>query len=184
MSVDELASQTVLKNIGLLSYMIPLGIAIAATILVGNMIGAKDIEGAIIFAKNATYTACIWAIGSVIFLNLLQTPVLHVFSASASVNSIIESAFPIISLFVFFDCVQGVGQGIICGLGKQGIASIVPIIGYWVLGIPTSLVAVFYFDYGIVGLWTGPTVAIIFNFIFYYVIIIKTDWTLIALDAE
>ena len=82
MSVDELASQTVLRNIGLLTYMIPLGIAIAATILVGNMIGAKNINGAIIFAKNATVTACIWAIGSVIFLNALQTPVIHVFSAS------------------------------------------------------------------------------------------------------
>ena len=99
-------------------------------------------------------------------------------------NSIIESAFPIISFFVFFDCVQGVGQGIIRGLGKQGIASTVTIIGYWVLGIPISLVAVFYYNYGIIGLWTGPSVALIFNFIFYYVIIIRTDWTLIAHEAE
>ncbi len=46
-----------------------------------------------------------------------------------------------------------------------------------------SLLAVFYFDAGIVGLWTGPSFAIFFNFIFYYFIIIKSDWYKIAIEA-
>ena len=57
------------------------------------------------------------------------------------------------------------------------------VIGYWVLGIPISLLAVFYYDSGIVGLWIGPNIAIIFNFIFYYVIIMRSDWEKIAKDA-
>lgn len=40
MSINDLAAQTVLRNIGLLTFMIPVGIAISSMILVGNMIGA------------------------------------------------------------------------------------------------------------------------------------------------
>ncbi len=76
------------------------------------------------------------------------------------------------------------GQGIIRGLGKQAIGSTVTITGYWILGIPISLLAVFHYNWGIVGLWVGPSVAILFNSVFYYVIIIKADWEAIAAEAE
>ena len=72
------------------------------------------------------------------------------------------------------------GQGIIRGLGKQGVASIGTVIGYWVIGIPISLLAVFVFDWSIVGLWLGPTLAIAFNFFFYYGTVIRADWQAIA----
>lgn len=49
--------------------------------------------------------------------------------------------------------------------------------------MPISLYLVFYADGGIVGLWWGPNVAIIFNFIFYYVIILRQDWHKIAREA-
>lgn len=89
MSVAELAAQTVLRNIGLLAYMIPVGISQAATILVGNNIGAKNIEGAKVYAKNCTTTAFIWAAGSVIFINVLRGPVINIFSSSPAVNEVI-----------------------------------------------------------------------------------------------
>ena len=58
------------------------------------------------------------------------------------------------------------------------------IIGYWVLGIPLALFSVFYMNWGIVGLWNGPTVAIIFNFIFYYLIVVNIDWEAVVVEAE
>ena len=128
-------------------------------------------------------TGLIWAVASVFVINILQDSLIGVFSSSPVVNELIAKAYNVISIFVFFDCTQGVGQGIIRGLGKQGIASSVTIIGYWVIGIPMSLLAVFYYDAGIVGLWTGPTAAIVFNFIFYYVIIVRVNWHKICEEA-
>jgi len=43
---------------------------------------------------------------------------------------------------------------------------------------------VFHYSWGIAGLWLGPTVAVSFNFIFFYVIIIKSDWSIIVEDAK
>jgi MATE family multidrug resistance protein len=65
-----------------------------------------------------------------------------------------------------------VGQGIIRGLGKQGKASIGTVLGYWVIGIPISLLCVFIFEWGMAGLWTGPVLAILFNFGFYFSLIL------------
>lgn len=72
MSIEDLAAQTVLRNIGLLTFMIPVGLSTAAVILVGNMIGAKNIQGAVIYAKMISLTGVIWAVGSVLFINVLQ----------------------------------------------------------------------------------------------------------------
>jgi multidrug resistance protein, MATE family len=83
-------------------------------------------------------------------------------------------------VFTFIYPVQCVGQGIIRALGKQGVASIGTIIGYWVIGIPFSLLAVFTLDWGIVGLWLGPTLALLFNFCYYFLTIKRTDWQKIA----
>ena len=98
------------------------------------------------------------------------------FISEGKVHKMIASAMVILSVFVFFDCMQSIGVGMIRGLGKQGIASVATVVGYWVIGIPLSLVCVFYYNLGIVGLWYGPTTAIIFNFLIYYIIVIKTDW--------
>ena len=55
--------------------------------------------------------------------------------------------------------------------------------GYWLIGIPLSIVCVFYWDLGIVGLWYGPSAAIIFNFVLYYFIVLKTNWHDVAEKA-
>jgi Na+-driven multidrug efflux pump len=50
--------------------------------------------------------------------------------------------------------------------------------------MPASLLGVFYFEKGIEGLWWGPTIAIIFNSCFYYVIINKANWNKIAEEVQ
>lgn len=94
--------------------------------------------------------------------------------------AVITSVFPLILGYVILDCVQTVGQGIIRGLGKQGKASIGTVIGYWIIGIPLSCLNVFVLKWGMAGLWVGPVIAIAFNFFFYFSLVLKTDWQLIA----
>eukprot|EP00347_Sterkiella_histriomuscorum_P010943 403374339 len=93
MSIDDLSAQTVLRNIGLLTYMIPVGLAISSTILVGNMIGANNVEGAKIYAKMCSFSAFLWAIASVVAINVLQNTVIGVFSSSPTVNDLIAKAY-------------------------------------------------------------------------------------------
>ena len=61
-------------------------------------------------------------------------------------------------------------------MGKQGVASIGTVIGYWLIGIPFALLAVFKLEWGIVGLWLGPSLGILFNFCYYSLMVMRTDW--------
>lgn len=179
----ELSAQTIMRNITLLTFMIPVGIQVAATVLTGNNVGGNRIAVAKAYAGMCVKTAIIWAMGTIFLLVLFKTPFTGLFTTDDSVFAIIGKAYPVILIYVFFDCVQCCGQGIIRGLGKQGAASIGTVIGYWVLGVPIACVAVFVLNWGIVGLWIGPTVAIAFNFSFYYLMVLRTDWQKVADDA-
>jgi len=45
-----------------------------------------------------------------------------------------------------------------------------------VIGIPAALVFVFKYEYGIRGIWMGPTIAVVFLTITYMVIFSNINW--------
>ena len=50
-------------------------------------------------------TSLAWAIVIVIFVNALKGTIISVFSNDEGINQTIASAFPVLSIFVFFDCI-------------------------------------------------------------------------------
>lgn len=177
---DILTGQTIMRNITMLTFTIPVGIMISSTVFVGNFVGANKIPTAKAYAKTCVKSAAIWGLATIVLLQLLQTQFIGIFTNDDIVKGIIFEAYPIIMLYVLFDCIQSVGMGIIRGLGRQGAASIGAVIGYWVIGVPFAWLAVFKLEWGIRGLWLGPTLAIMFNFIYFYSLVIRTDWDKVA----
>ena len=74
-----------------------------------------------------------------------------------------KPAWIVIIIFVFFDCVQGVAVGNISGLGLMKKVTWVTAFDYWIVGIPTSLIAMFVCNLVLFGLWLGPTMAVLLN---------------------
>jgi multidrug resistance protein, MATE family len=184
MTAGVLTAQYILRNITLLTFMIPVGITTSSQIMVGNNIGADRVPVAKVYALMCFKTAVIWALCTISILLFFRGLIMGVFTSDQAVIDIITGVYPLILTFVLFDCVQCVGQGIIRGLGKQGKASIGTVIGYWVIGIPLALLGVFWLKWGMAGLWLGPVVAIIFNFGFYFSLVIRTDWQEIANQSK
>ena len=54
---------------------------------------------------------------------------------------------------------------------------------YWALGIPLSLYTMFYLDWGLAGLWMGPTLACAMNLFIYYHYISGSNWEQISKDC-
>lgn len=80
-------------------------------------------------------------------------------------------AWPVLQVFVIFDCTQGVSSAVIRGSGQQRIGQYITLSAYWIFGIPIALLCVYYFDAGIAGLWYGPTFAVIYNTLCYMYLI-------------
>jgi MATE family multidrug resistance protein len=99
-----------------------------------------------------------------------------VFTNQAEIAEQMGFAWPVLQVFVIFDCTQGVAASVVRGTGQQKIGQWITLSAYWVFGIPIALLSVFYFDSGIAGLWYGPTFAVLYNTICYMYLIQMIDW--------
>ena len=85
-------------------------------------------------------------------------------------------AWSIFLIFVFFDTTQGVAMSAIRAAGQQKYGAMITACAYFIIGIPAALVFVFKYDYGIKGIWGGPTLAVTFLTITYMTLFSWIDW--------
>ena len=103
LSVDIISAQTIMRSLGLLTFMIPVGFSVACGILVGRSIGQGS-EAAI----KHYYSLCMMlSIGvaflQVVFLLIFESLIIEVFTNIERISVHIKSAWLIFCLFVVFD---------------------------------------------------------------------------------
>ena len=91
-----------------------------------------------------------------------------------------RKAWWVLCIFVFFDCMQGVINGIVTGLSIVKKVKYATMISYWVYGIPLSYYCMENLELGIEGLWFGPSLAVLLNYVIYENAISKANWQLVA----
>lgn len=173
---EVIAAQTILRSIGLITFMLPVGIASACGTLTGNSVGEGRADKAVRYYRTSMYLSLLLALIQVTLLVTLRPYVVALFTDNVDIAEQMILAWPIVQIFVIFDCTQGVSASVIRGTGQQRIGSYITMSSYWVFGIPIALVAVFALDAGIRGLWIGPTFATFYNTCCYTFLINRIDW--------
>ena len=79
--------------------------------------------------------------------------------------------FFIISICFFFDGLQVFLQGPIRAMGLQKKASYFAIGVYWLIGVPTGAMLSLHYNYGVLGLQIGFTIAVITQAVAYAIIL-------------
>ena len=151
----EMAGHQVAINLASLTFMVPLGVADAASILVGHAVGRGDLAG----TRGAARAALLCGVGfmsctAVAFLTMPET-FARLYTTEASVLGIAVSLIPLAGVFQVFDGTQTVAGGILRGLGETKVAMLVNLVGYWFFGLPVSYVLGFQLGLGPGGLWYG-----------------------------
>ena len=67
----------------------------------------------------------------------------------------------IVAAFQIFDGAQTVATGALRGLGETGFPMLTNFAGYWLFGLPLGAWMCFRLKWGLSGLWTGLTLALI-----------------------
>jgi multidrug resistance protein, MATE family len=80
MEAGILTAQYILRNITLLTFMIPVGITTSSQIMVGNNIGANRVPVAKVYALMCFKTAVIWALCTIAILLVFRPYILGVFT--------------------------------------------------------------------------------------------------------
>ena len=137
------AAQAILRNIGLYTFMIPVGISISANYFVGTYIGMGMPDQAKRFSRLCNVVANMWAFLSMAVVFLFANPIMNFYNAKDSMIVVMKQAWPVLLVFIYFDCMQAVANSNIQGLGLVKKVTWVTMFDYWALGIPLSLFTMF-----------------------------------------
>ncbi|MDG1500235.1 MAG: MATE family efflux transporter [Planctomycetota bacterium] len=133
---DSLAAHSLVMQLVSLIFMIPLGIGIAASVRVGNLIGARDPLGAQRTAHVAlALTGAFMAMISMVFI-VFRNGLPHLFTSDPKLVAIAAGLFPIAACFQLCDGIQGVCGGILRGMGRVRAPALAHALGLYALGLP------------------------------------------------
>ena len=155
LGTTEMAGHQIAITLAALTFMVPLGVGAAAAVRVGRAIGARDQARAKLAARAAFL--CGMGFMSLTALLFLLTPRLlaSLFTSDVGVIGIAGILIPVAGVFQIFDGAQAVGAGVLRGLGDTRAPLIGMIAGYWLIGLPVSLVLGFHTPLRAAGLWWG-----------------------------
>ncbi|XP_078293785.1 multidrug and toxin extrusion protein 2-like [Panthera onca] len=183
-SVTELGAQAIIYELASVAYMVPLGFGVAASVRVGNALGAGNAEQARDSSITVLLCAGVCALVVGIVLSAMKDVIAYVFTSDKDIIYLVSQAMPIFAPFHLFDALAGTCGGILRGTGKQKIGAIMNAIGYYVFGFPIGVSLMFAAKLGIVGLWSGLIVCVFFQALFYLVLVWRTDWERVAEQAQ
>ena len=151
----QMAGHQVAINLASLTFMVPLGVGDAASVLVGHAVGRADPSGARSSARAALLCgAGFMSCTALVFLSLPHA-LARLYTADSGVVAVAAMLIPLAGVFQVFDGLQVVAGGILRGLGETRVAMAVNILGYWLVGLPVSYLLGFRAGWGPVGLWWG-----------------------------
>ncbi len=152
---EAVAAHQIALNLASLTFMVPLGVAGAATVLVGQAIG----RGAQAEARRAAGAALLVGISfmSLTAIAFLLVPRLFAsaYSSDPGVLALAGVLIPIAGVFQVFDGLHVVSSGVLRGVADTRYPMAVGLIGFWLLGLPISLALGFGAGLGPAGLWWG-----------------------------
>lgn len=156
----QVAAHHVALNLAALTFMVPLGISASATVLVGHAVGRADPED----ARGASKAALVLGVGfmattAVVMLGA-PTVLARAYTTDAAVIALAATLIPIAGVFQIFDGLQVVSVGILRGVGDTRTPLIVNLLGFWLIGLPVSLMLAFRMNFGPQGLWWGLVVGL------------------------
>lgn len=155
-----LAANVCLFNFITLIFMLQLGLSLATTTLVGNSVGASNKDN----VKRYSITSvglglCIVCITtSLVLYNRDIIP--GFYTHEPEVRDLFFHLLGIYVIFAVPDSIQIVLHGVIKGLGKQKVASIVCLIVLYPFNISFAYLLAFRFNYGVMGLWYSQLTSI------------------------
>tara|TARA_B110000495_G_C23011031_1_gene597996 strand:- start:387 stop:1769 length:1383 start_codon:yes stop_codon:yes gene_type:complete len=158
----QLAAHHIALQTASISFMIPLGLAIATSVRVGQAIGAGSPRRAEI-AGHAGMLLCIGAMSfSGLIFWLMPLPIIGMYidinvEANASVVAYAISFLALAALFQVVDGLQVAASGSLRGIKDTKAAMVLSLVSYWLVGCVVGAYLCFGVKLEGVGLWIGMT---------------------------
>ncbi len=161
LDATSLAAHQIVLNVSSLTFMVPLGIASAGAVRVGQALGRGDPKA----ASTSGWTALLIGAGfmacSGVGLIALSGPIIGIFTGDPGVIGTTSRLFVLAAAFQLFDGLQVVATGVLRGAGDTRTPMACNLVAHWCIGLPIGYALAFGLGRGIVGLWLGLSIGLI-----------------------
>jgi len=151
----EIASHQIAINLASLTFMVPMGVAQAGSVLIGQAVGRADDDA----ARRAAGASLLSGAGFMMLTACLFLSAPHllagVYTTDIEVLALATVLIQIAGVFQIFDGLQVVGTGVLRGIGDTRVPMLAGLVGFWLIGMPISALLGFRTELGARGLWWG-----------------------------
>ena len=105
--------------------MVPMGVAMGASVLAGNAVGRGDHAGLRAAARAAFLVGGGFMVMTAFALIAMPITLAGIYTRDAAVLAFAATLLPIAGVFQVFDGIQVVGAGILRGLGRYSLADVI-----------------------------------------------------------
>ena len=157
LSTTALGAHVIVLNMASVSFMFPLGVGLAASVRVGNLIGAADLPGARRSAEMSVAAGAALMGGFALLFTLFARQLPLLYTNDLDVVALGALILPIAGAFQIFDGTQVVAGGVLRGAGRTHAAAWVNLVGFWGVALPLAWLWAFRDGGDLAGIWWGLT---------------------------
>ena len=156
-----LATHQIALNTVAFTYMVPLGIASAAAVRVGQAIGRKDAHRAGAAGGTAIFIGATFMTFAGVLLLVTPGWIARIYTTDQTVIRNTAALLAAGAAFQLFDGIQTVATGALRGAGDTRTPMLCHFTAYWIIGLPLGAWLCFRRGWGALGLWIGLSLALI-----------------------
>ena len=149
------AAHQIVLTYGSLSFTFAMGIGTAGSTRVGWAVGARDNAAAsrsawVAFAAGTAFMS-LTAMGFLLF----PAQLMRLMTNDPEVFKVGVSLMLVAAVFQIADGIQGVGAGVLRGVGDTRFTFVANLVGHWLVGMPIAIGLGFGLGWGVQGIWWG-----------------------------
>ncbi|XAR53787.1 hypothetical protein NMG60_11022469 [Bertholletia excelsa] len=173
LSLDAIS---VCMTINGLFLMVSIGFNAAASVRVGNELGAGNSKSAAFSVVVVTSVSFLIAVAEAAAVLALRQVISYAFTGGETVAAAVSDLCPFLALSLILNGVQPVLSGVAVGCGWQAFVAYVNVGCYYLVGIPLGCLLGFKFNFGAQGLWSGMIGGTLMQTIILIWSTYRTDW--------
>lgn len=150
-----IAAHQVAINFASMAFMVPLGMAGAITVRVGNAIGRGDPQGARLAGLVGIGLAVLFAVVSASLMFFLPEWIARMYTSEREVIELAASLLMLAAIFQVSDGLQVASAGALRGYKDTRRPMIYSVFSYWAIGLATGYWLTFEREWGASGMWVG-----------------------------
>ncbi len=154
-SILTAAAHNIALNYASMMFVIPLGIASATTVKVGNALGRGSFDYAKFRGWTGISIAAFFMLCSACVILLFNEQIARIYTTNLAITESAAGLLMIAALFQLSDGIQVSTAGALRGFEDTATPMLINLIAYWVIGLPLAAYLAFNRNLDAYGLWLG-----------------------------